>query len=84
MRWPPETFCRSDSECEQLTHFMGLDWIVVMHEPIEDSDGDHPILGVSRESEGQRLGTTSYNNPEGWWSRNRGFAFVVSQVGPQL
>lgn len=68
----------SDEEIEQ----MGLWWIVVMHEPIKSSDKEVGLLVVNRvDGEGRRLDAFCLN-PEGWHRRN-GFAFVLSQVGPQ-
>lgn len=65
----------SDKELET----MGLYWIVVMHEPIKDSDGDPILLSVSRGDDGSWLGA-HYDNPDNKWLRGYGFAFVVSQV----
>lgn len=58
---------------------MGLYWIVAMHKPIKDSGGGPGLLGVPRESGGSWLGA-AYGGPGGEWRRDRGFAFVVSQV----
>lgn len=66
----------SDKELEA----MGLWWIVTMHEPIKDSYGDLRLLGVSRGGDGRWL-RTDYGGPADRWYRDRGFAFVVSQVG---
>jgi len=68
----------SDEEIEA----MGLWWIVVMHEPINVSGGD-PGLLCARRSGGGRWLSAYYDEPGGRWSREDGFAFVVSQVGPQ-
>ena len=65
----------SDKELEA----MGLYWIVAMHEPIKDSDGDPRLLGANRDGNGSWL-STGYGNPDCRWNRGRGFAFVVSQV----
>ena len=65
----------SDKELEA----MGLYWIVAMHEPIKDSDGDPRLLGVLRSGGGSWLGT-SYGEPGSGWSHGRGFAVVVSKV----
>jgi len=59
---------------------MGLWWIVVMHEPIKDSDGDPFLLGVHRYGAGRWL-HADYDAPDSRWNRDDGFAFVVSQVG---
>ena len=68
----------SDKELEA----MGLWWIVAMHEPIKDSDGDPRLLLADRSDDGRRL-FACYGSPGHGWSRGNGFAFVVSQVGPQ-
>ena len=65
----------SDKELEA----MGLYWIVAMHEPIKDSDGDPFLLDADRHDSGSWL-DTRYGNPDGKWGRSGGFAFVVSQV----
>jgi len=64
----------SDKELEA----MGLYWVVAMHEPIEDSDGGPELLSASRVGVGSWL-YTYYGGPDGKWSRDGGFAFVVSQ-----
>ncbi|MBP9701418.1 MAG: hypothetical protein KBD47_00360 [Candidatus Pacebacteria bacterium] len=61
---------------------MGLIWIVAMHEPIKDSDGDPSLLGAGRRDASRWL-RACYGEPDFRWRRGRGFAFVVSQVGPQ-
>ena len=65
----------SDKELE----VMGLYWIVVMHEPIKDSDGDPFLLYANRYGHGSWL-STSFGIPDDKWDRGSGFAFVVSQV----
>jgi len=65
----------SDKELEA----MGLYWIVAMHEPIKDSDGDPALLSANRNDDGSWL-DTGYGNPDDEWDRGNGFAFVVSQV----
>jgi hypothetical protein len=65
----------SDKELEA----MGLYWIVVMHEPIKDSDGGPELLSADRNDDGSWLGA-SYDSPGSEWGRSYGFAFVVSQV----
>lgn len=65
----------SDKELEA----MGLYWIVAMHEPIKDSDGDPGLLNVYRGDDGSRL-SACYVSPGGGWDRGGGFAFVDSQV----
>ena len=65
----------SDEEIEA----MGLYWIVTMHEPIKDSDGDPSLLDVGRFGSGSWL-YTYYGKSDGEWLRGGGFAFVVRQV----
>jgi hypothetical protein len=57
---------------------MGLWWIIVMHNPIKDSDGDPRLLGVRRDGDGRWL-HAYYDRPVVRWSRDDGFAFAVSQ-----
>ncbi|MBI4138076.1 MAG: hypothetical protein HY482_00580 [Candidatus Wildermuthbacteria bacterium] len=57
---------------------MGLWYIVAMHEPINDSDGDPSLLGASRNDGGRWLGACSGRSDRGW-DRGGGFAFAVSQ-----
>ena len=57
----------------------GLYWIVAMHEPIKDSVGDPSLLCTDRDADGLWL-NTYYVEPGRRWSREYGFAFVVSQV----
>jgi len=65
----------SDEELEAI----GLWWIVAMHEPIKDSDGDPILLSAGRGGGGRWL-YACYDNPDDRWDREDGFAFVVSQV----
>lgn len=65
----------SDKELEA----MGLYWIVAMHEPIKDSDGDPILLYGKRYDNGSWL-NTYYEHPDFKWHRGNGFAFVVAQV----
>lgn len=65
----------SDKELEA----MGLYWIVTMHEPIKDSDGDPGLLHARRGGGGSWL-NASYGRPDDEWGRSLGFAFVLSQV----
>ena len=67
----------SDKEIEA----MDLTWIVVMHEPIKDSNGDPALLSALRLDGGSWLGTCCAR-PGSRWSHGSGFAFVVSQVSP--
>jgi len=64
----------SDKELEA----MGLYWIVAMHKPIKDSDGNSNLLGANRFDGGFWL-DAGYGSPDDEWSRVDGFAFVVSQ-----
>jgi len=64
----------SDKELEA----MGLYWIVAMHEPIKDSDGDPRLLRVDRDVCGSWLAAYC-DYPDSEWFRGNGFAFV-SQV----
>lgn len=68
----------SDEEIEA----MGLWWIVAMHEPIKDSIGDPRLLDADRYGGGRWL-CAYCGKPGSRWGRESGFAFVVSQVGPQ-
>ncbi|MFW0837448.1 MAG: hypothetical protein ACKKL5_00400 [Candidatus Komeilibacteria bacterium] len=60
---------------------MGLSWIIAMHEPIKDSDGDPSLLSTLREGDGHWL-DAYWDEPDGRWNYNCGFgfAFVQSQV----
>ena len=61
---------------------MGLIWIVAMHEPINDSDGDPGLLSAGRGGDGRWL-DAYYDELDDRWDREFGFAFAVSQVGTQ-
>ncbi|MDP1709756.1 MAG: hypothetical protein Q8L21_02630 [Candidatus Komeilibacteria bacterium] len=65
----------SDDEIEA----MGLWWLVVMHEPIKDSDGDPNLLLVNRLDSGRWLYAYCGLLGDGWL-RGSGFAFAVPQV----
>src|SRR3989344_110555 len=69
----------ADKEIEAL----GLWWIVAMHEPIKDSGGGPSLLGADRYDGGRWLNACCVDGPGYGWFREDGFAFVVSQVGPQ-
>lgn len=58
---------------------MGLWWVVAMHEPINDSDGDPSLLSTHRSGAGRAL-YACCDKPDHGWHRGRGFAFAVSQV----
>ena len=64
---------------DQEIEAMGLWWVVAMHEPIKDSDGD-PDLLLTRRSGGGLWLDAYYGMPVRGWVRDYGFAFVVSQV----
>ncbi len=65
----------SDKELEA----MGLLWIVVMHEPIKDFEGDLSLLYAHRDDDDSWL-SADCGNPDDRWSRGGGFAFVVFQI----
>src|SRR3990167_4752772 len=56
---------------------MGLWYIVAMHEPMSDSDGDPRLLDARRDVGGRWL-SASYVRPGRRWHRDGGFAFAVS------
>ena len=64
----------TDEELEK----MGITWLVVMHEPIEDSDGDPILLVISRYGGGRHL-DADCGSPGGWWGLESGFVFLVPQ-----
>jgi hypothetical protein len=68
----------SDEEIEA----MGLWQIIAMHEPIKDLDGTPHLLSAVRRGNGRWLQACG-DGPGYGWSREDGFAFAVSQVGPQ-
>ncbi len=65
----------TDEEIEK----MGLSWIVIMHEPIKDSDGDSIFLYAGRLDDGSWLRTLQ-TRFDGRWLRKDGFAFASQQV----
>lgn len=65
----------SDEELEM----MGLVYLVVMHEPISDSDGDLDRLGLGRDVKGRWL-RTFWDRPGCGWGREDGFVFLFPQV----
>jgi len=65
----------TDEEIEML----GLWYIVGMHEPIKDSDGNPHLLDAGRSGGGRRL-STCCGSPDVQWSVSGGFAFSLSQV----
>ena len=79
--WEVACLIRDTFPDEQLEK-MGLWWIVTMHEPITDSDGDPHLLGSDRRGDGRWL-NANYDGPDDGWNVYGGFAFVVPQVGSQ-
>ena len=71
-----------DTFTDESLEQMGLWLILVMHQPIKDSDGDPGLLSADRRGDGRRLFTYCVN-PGRRWDREDGFAFVASQVSPQ-
>jgi hypothetical protein len=61
---------------------MGLRYIFVMHEPINDSDGVPSLLYAFRFDDGPWL-SAYRGRPGDRWDRDFGFAFAVSQVSSQ-
>ncbi|HCC04758.1 TPA: hypothetical protein DEP58_00450 [Patescibacteria group bacterium] len=57
---------------------MGLVWIVTMHEPINDTDGDQRLLNMDRYDDGCWLDACSVG-PGDVWVPVSGFAFAVPQ-----
>ena len=76
----PEIACliREKFTDEEL-EAMGLWWIVVMHEPINDSDGDPNLLSAFRYDDGRWL-DADVDRPGYEWDDDGGFAFVIPQV----
>lgn len=65
----------SDAQLETV----GLWAIVVMHEPIADSDGAPRLLSVDRYDDGRWL-RAYYGKPGNFWSGDDRFVFLASQV----
>lgn len=65
----------SDEEIEA----MGLWWLIVMHEPINDSDGVPDLLSARRYGGGRWL-FAYYGGPGGRWPREFGFVFLAPQA----
>ncbi|MBU4315099.1 hypothetical protein KJ673_01710, partial [Patescibacteria group bacterium] len=53
---------------------MGLWWIVAMHDPIEDSDGNPDLLGANRDDDDYSLYAWD-DRPDDRWRSEYGFAF---------
>lgn len=64
---------------DKVIEAMGLWWVIVMHEPIKDSDGDPNLLDAYRNGDGRWLDTTN-GDPERRWACGDGFAFSVPQA----
>lgn len=62
---------------EQIAQ-MGLTWLIVMHEPITDSDGYPYLLGVGRRGGGRGL-RAYWDDPDDRWRRVSGFVFLAPQ-----
>ena len=56
---------------------MDLNWIVTMHDPINDSDRNPCLLSRSSGCDGPHL-TALCGGPDRGWGRDLGFAFAVS------
>lgn len=61
---------------------MGLWYIVTMHEPIKDSDGDPRLLSADRGGVGRWL-YADYGRPVDLWIARGGFAFVFPPSSPK-
>lgn len=79
--WEVACLIRDTFTDEQLEQ-MGLWYIVTMHEPIKDSDGDPRLLDSDRDGGGRWL-LADYDRPDDRWGDGGGFAFAVPQVGSQ-
>lgn len=78
--WEVACLIRYTFTDEQLEQ-MGLWYIVTMHEPIKDSDGDPSLLYSDRRVAGRWL-YADYGRPDDYWYDVGGFAFAVPQAGP--
>jgi hypothetical protein len=58
---------------------MGLRWLIAMHEPIKDTDGDPLLLGTDDDEGVSWLGAF-WGRLDAQWRGLHGFAFAVSQV----
>ncbi len=76
--WEVSCLIRDTFTDEQL-EAMGLWYIVTMHEPIEDSEGDPFLLSSSRRDGGRWL-SAGYDKPGVYWDGDGGFAFDESSV----
>ncbi len=57
---------------------MGLYWLIVMHEPITDSDGPPIVLGLLRVDAGRWL-DAYFGYSDDRWGREYGFVFLAPQ-----
>ena len=79
--WEVACLIRDTFTDEQLEQ-MGLWYIVTMHEPIKDSNGNPGLLYSNRLGVGRWLDANG-GSPDVNWDDRGGFAFTVPQVGPQ-
>jgi hypothetical protein len=79
--WEVACLIRDTFTDEQLEQ-MGLWYIVTMHEPIKDFDGDPSLLSSRRIDDGRWL-RADYGRPDDSWDDYGGFAFAVPQVSLQ-
>lgn len=83
--WEVACLIRDTFTDEQLEQ-MGLWYIVTMHKPIEDSDGDPRLLGSYRDASGRWLSADRVRS-DYYWRGAGGFAFAVPHPpqdrGPQ-
>lgn len=68
----------TDEEIEAMV----LVWIIAMHEPINDSDGNPYLLDANYYEDGRQLGRCN-GRPDCKWKIHNGFAFAVLQVSSQ-
>lgn len=76
--WEVAPLIRNTLADEQL-EVMGLLYIVTMHEPIEDSEGDPHLLSSHRRGSG-RWFSADYGGLVDRWKGYGGFAFTVPQT----
>ncbi len=77
---PPAELARllRKSVSDEKIAAMGLWWLIVMHEPITDSDGDPDVLGLNRRGGGRWLDACDGSSGDGW-GRGCGFVFLAPQ-----
>ncbi len=68
-----------DKFTDEEIEAMGLNWIVAVHEPINDTGGAPSLLNVGRNGDCRFL-SEYYGRSDGGWPRDFGFAFAVSPV----